>query len=107
MECSYDHMILMVPMIVLLLLMSACDCQRQIFYIRPSGSSHCPQEVNASQCYDLTTLVSEGHLSTATNTSLLFLPGEHFLEQDLDIMNTEEFQMSPYYDGECIKYSKW
>ena len=83
--------------VLLLLLMSTCDCQNHVFYIRPSDSSHCPQEVNASQCYDLTTLVSEGHLSTAPNTSLLFLPGEHFLEQDLNVTDAKEFQMTCYY----------
>ena len=93
MECSAYHAI---PMVVLLLLMSTCDCQKQVFYITSSDSSHCPQEVNASQCYDLSTLVSEGHLSTATNTSLLFLPGEHFLEQDLEVKNLREFQMTSY-----------
>ena len=84
-------------LVLLLLLMSTCDCQNYVFYIRPSDSSNCPQEVNASQCYDLTTLVSEGHLSTATTTSLLFLPGEHFLEQDLNVTNAKEFQMKSYY----------
>ena len=63
----------------------------------PLTAHNCPQEVTASQCYDLTTLVSEGHLSTATSTSLLFLPGEHLLEQDLKVTNAKEFQIKSYY----------
>ena len=89
----------MLVLLLLHLLMLTCDCQDHVFYIRPFNSSHCPQEAsNTSLYYNLTTLVSTGHLFMAQKISLLFLPGEHFLEQDLKVTNAKEFQMRYHYD---------
>ena len=82
--------------LLLILFISISNCQHHAFFIKPVNTSYCPEEVNASQCYDLHALVSGKHWLSDPLTILFFLPGEHFLELDLDVRNTEEFWMIPY-----------
>ena len=84
--------------VILLLQASACEGQKNTFFIRPSNSSHYPEEINTTHCYDLTTFSSEKHLFVSANISLLFLHGDHYLDYDFDIRNAEEFQMLPFFD---------
>ena len=88
------HYVMQVVILSLFALTS--HCQNHTFFIKSANTSYCPNEVNTSQCYDLHKFISEKHWLSDPLTILFFLPGEHFLELDLDVRNTEEFWMIPY-----------
>ena len=72
----------------------------KVHYIRPSLDTSCPQ--NASSCLTLSQFAANsGH--NETDISLLFLGGNHTLNQELLLANGHNFSMSKYAkDNETV-----
>ena len=85
--------------VVISLLQVSFQYRQQTFYIKPENSSQCPANVSRLYCKDLATFVLESQPLLSKNTSLLFLPGHHYLKSTLIIANVEEFAVAVYNDS--------
>ena len=68
----------------------------KVHYITPSLDSPCPQ--NASSCLTLSKFAANSSHNEA-DISLLFLPGNHFLDKELLLAHGHSFSMSKYVEG--------
>ena len=79
----------------------------KVHYITPSLDSPCPQY--ASSCFTLSQFAANSS-HNETDVSLLFLPGNHTLDQELLLANGHNFSMSKYAKSnetvyvECISH---
>ena len=86
--------------LLLCLLVYAGFTHSKVHYIRSSLDSPCPQ--NASSCLTLSQFAANSS-HNETDISLLFLPGNHTLDQELLLAHGHNFSMSKYVkDNETV-----
>jgi len=76
--------------VVLLLLAALCLCPAQtIQYVRPSIDTHCPGD----PCLTLSEYVQDSFLYFNSDTTMVFLPGDHDLKGELFVSAISNFTM--------------
>ena len=75
--------------IVLLLIHIVCGSN--VYYITPSPITHCPTK---ESCFNLSMLTTDTSYYCNSNTTLIFLAGNHTLNSDLSVSNSEFLRLS-------------
>ena len=90
-----------ITVVITLLYISSCQQQQQTFLIRSADSSYCPVNATSSDflCKDLSSFVTESVWSAHLNLSLLFLPGNHYLKENLLVSNIKSLLITPYCEN--------
>ena len=76
-------------LVTLMLYLSFITCE--VFYIMPSTTYPCPQDPQIY--FTLKQFTDNIYSNTYANMTLIFLPGNHTLDSDLNVMNLSEFSM--------------
>lgn len=91
-EMDYCHF-MMSLLLVLQTINTVYQQNATTFYIT-STHGYCPIEALTGQCVDLQTFLSLQ--LPAYSTSLFFIHGEHYLDNDFSVTNVENFSMTAY-----------
>ena len=90
-----SHMQTSLTNLVLLVItyMSMCDhASAKEYYIKPIHDTQCPAE----PCISLIQFAQEAQYSITSNTTLILLPGNHYLSSNIKISNFTSFTMLGY-----------
>ena len=68
----------------------------QLLYVVAFSNSQCPPEISTSQCHTLDWYTQNKGTTFKSNTTMIFLEGEHFLNSFIEVSNCDNFTMYAY-----------
>ena len=73
-----------------------CSATEKVYYVTPNGTS-CPH--SSTRCTTLSEYAKEAELYFTSNTTMVFLPGKHFLDTNITVANVAGLTMCGNVDS--------
>ena len=92
--CSYTMALSTVIFVAALLINTQCYCSADKLYcVTPTATSCSSCPLNSTNCTTLSTYAKEAELYFASNTTMIFLPGDHILNKNITVRNVARLIM--------------
>ena len=86
-------------LLVFLLVYADCAYSQGIYYIQLTQTNSCPQNLACMTLSQFADSINDCYNGSETNASLLFLPGNHYLDRELSLANLKNFLMTKETQG--------